>query len=107
MISELKSFLLRGDVVTLAVAVIIGGAFQKIVDSLVNDVISPILGMIVGSPDFSSVVIGGSPDPADPTKVIGGIMVGNFLNAVVGFIMVGIVLFFVVKAAGKKAEDVK
>lgn len=107
MISELKSFLLRGDVVTLAVAVIIGGAFQKIVDSLVNDVISPILGMIVGSPDFSSVVIGGTPSAADPSKMEGGIMIGNFLNAVVSFIMVGVVLYFVVKAAGKKADDVK
>lgn len=107
MISELKSFLLRGDVVTLAVAVIIGGAFQKIVDSMVTDVISPILGMIVGNPDFSSIVIGGAPDPADPTKVVGGIMIGNFINAVVSFLMVGIVLFFVVKAAGKKADEVK
>jgi large conductance mechanosensitive channel len=92
MISELKNFLLRGDVVTLAVAVIIGGAFQKIVDSLVTDVITPILGMITGNPDFSSLKIGGS------------IMIGNFINAVLAFIMVGIVLFFVVKAAGKKPE---
>jgi len=106
MISELKSFLLRGDVVTLAVAVIIGGAFQKIVDSMVTDVITPILGMIVGSPDFSKIVIGGTPTVNDKgvTEIAGGIMVGNFLNAVVSFVMVGIVLFFVVKAAGKKAE---
>ncbi len=107
MISELKSFLLRGDVVTLAVAVIIGGAFQKIVDSMVVDVITPILGMITGNPDFSGIVIGGVPSAADPTKMEGGVMIGNFLNAIISFIMVGIVLYFVVKAAGKKSEEVK
>jgi large conductance mechanosensitive channel len=95
MITELKNFLLRGDVVTLAVAVIIGGAFQKIVDSLVGDIITPILGMITGNPDFSGIKIGES------------IMLGKFINAVVSFIMVGTVLYFVVKAAGKKSEDVK
>lgn len=94
MIQELKAFLLRGDVLALAVAVIIAGAFGKIIDSLVNDIISPILGMITGNPDFSSVVLG-------------GIRVGNFLNAVVNFVIVGTVLFFLIKAAGKKSEDVK
>jgi large conductance mechanosensitive channel len=88
---ELKAFLLRGDVLALAVAVIIAGAFQKIIDSLVNDVISPILGMITGNPDFSEVTLG-------------PVLVGNLINAVVNFLMVGIVLFFLVRAAGKKAE---
>lgn len=91
MLQELKAFLMRGDVLALAVAVIIGGAFQKIVDSMVNDIISPILGMITGNPDFSSVMIG-------------NILIGNFINAVINFIFVGIVLFFLIKAAGKKAE---
>lgn len=94
MLSELKAFLLRGDVMALAIAVIIGGAFQKIVDSLIADVVSPILGMITGNPDFSSVMIG-------------NIKIGNFLNAIINFILIGIVLFFLVKAAGKKAEEVK
>lgn len=91
MLQELKAFLLRGDVLALAVAVIIAGAFGKIIDSMVNDIISPILGIITGSPDFSSVMIG-------------PILVGNFLNAVINFIMIGTVLFFLVKAAGKKSE---
>ena len=91
MLQELKAFLMRGDVLALAVAVIIGGAFQKIVDSMVNDIISPILGMITGNPDFSNVMIG-------------NILIGNFINAVINFIFVGIVLFFLIKAAGKKAE---
>ncbi len=94
MLKELKAFLLRGDVVALAVAVIIGGAFGKVVASMVDDIISPILGMITGNPDFSSVVIG-------------SIKVGNFINAVINFLLVGTALFFVVKAAGKKPEEVK
>lgn len=94
MIQELKAFLLRGDVLALAVAVIIAGAFGKIIDSLVNDIISPVLGMIGGTPDFSTVMIG-------------SIKVGNFINAIVNFVIIGTVLFFLIKAAGKKAEDVK
>jgi large conductance mechanosensitive channel len=94
MLKELKAFLLRGDVLALAVAVIIAGAFQGIIDSLVADVIMPIVGMIVGTPDFSSIMVG-------------SIKVGNFLNAVVNFLIIGTVLFMLVKAAGKKAEDVK
>lgn len=93
--SELKAFLLRGDVITLAVAFIIGGAFNKIVESLVGDVIMPIIGTIIGTPDFSSIKIGES------------IMVGNFINAVVNFLIVGTVLFFLIKSAGKKSEEVK
>lgn len=103
--SELKAFLLRGDVITLAVAFIIGGAFNKIVDSLVGDVIMPIIGVIIGTPDFSSIVIGGEADATG--KIVGGIQIGNFLNAVVNFLIVGTVLFFLIKAAGKKPEEVK
>jgi large conductance mechanosensitive channel len=91
MLSELKKFLFRGDVLSLAVAVIIAGAFQKIIDSLVADVITPIIGMVVGQPDFSGIKWE-------------SIMIGNFINAVVGFFIIGIVLFMIIKAAGKKAE---
>ncbi|MBL7810306.1 MAG: large conductance mechanosensitive channel protein MscL [Saprospiraceae bacterium] len=91
MLSELKAFLFRGDVLALAVAVIIAGAFQKIIDSMVADVIMPIIGMIAGTPDFSNIKVG-------------SILVGNFLNAVINFLIIGIVLFMLIKAAGKKAE---
>ena len=94
MLSELKAFLFRGDVVGLAVAVVIGGAFQKIIDSLVTDIINPLIGMIAGQPDFSSVKPG-------------GVGVGSFLNAVINFAIVGVVLFMVIKAAQKKPEEVK
>lgn len=92
MFSEFKAFLFRGDVLALAVAVIIAVAFQKIIDSLVSDVITPIIGMIGGNPDFSAIKIGGS------------VMIGNFINALISFIIIGLVLFAIIKAAGKKAE---
>ena len=94
MLSELKAFLFRGDVLAVAVAFIIAGAFQTIIDSLVNDVISPILAMVVGTPDFSNVMLG-------------SIKIGNLITAIVNFIIVGTVLFMIIKAAGKKGEDVK
>ena len=94
MISELKAFLLRGDVLGLAVAVMIAGAFQKIIDSLVTDVVTPIIGMLGGQPDFSAYKLG-------------PIGIGNFINAVIGFIIVGVVLFALIKAAGKSGEEVK
>ena len=105
MLQELKAFLLRGDVLALAVAVIIGGAFQKIVDSLVGDVITPIIGMVGGNPDFSGIVIGGQPDANGVMQ--GGVHIGKFLNALISFITVGIVLFMMIKAAGKKSDEVK
>lgn len=92
--SELKNFLLRGDVITLAVAFIIGGAFNKIVESLVNDIIMPIISMFGGLESFTSIHIG-------------QIMVGNFISAVFHFLIVGTALFFLIKAAGKKTEEVK
>ncbi|MBC7774206.1 MAG: large conductance mechanosensitive channel protein MscL [Phycisphaerae bacterium] len=108
MISELKAFLFRGDVLALAVAVIIAGAFQKIIDSFVSDIIMPIIGLIVGKQDYSSIVIGGKEVVVDGiTKVEGGIMVGNFINALLNFVIIGLALFFLIKAAGKKSEDVK
>ncbi len=94
MISELKAFLFRGDVLALAVAVIIAGAFQKIIDSMVADVIMPIVGMVAGNPDFSSIMVG-------------SVKIGNFLNAVINFLIIGTVLFFLIKAGGKKAEEVQ
>jgi large conductance mechanosensitive channel len=108
MISELKAFLFRGDVLALAVAVIIAGAFQKIIDSLVGDVIMPIIGLIVGKQDYSSIVISGKEVVVDGiTKIEGGIMVGNFINALLNFVIIGLALFFLIKAAGKKTEEVK
>ena len=85
----------------LAVGVIIGGAFQTIVTSLVHDVIMPIIGLFGGQPDFSKIAIGGhwATDPKTGASMLeGGIMIGSFLNAVVAFlILAGVVFFLLVK----------
>ena len=92
LVAEFKEFMMRGNVMDMAVGVIIGGAFGAIISSLVADVITPIIGLIFGQPDFSAITIGGSE---------GGIMIGNFINAVINFLIVGFCLFLIVKAFNK------
>jgi large conductance mechanosensitive channel len=103
-IQEFKAFVAKGNVVDLAVGVIIGAAFAKIVDSLAKDIIMPAIGMIGGTPDFSSIAIGahqvfkdGHPlaGPNGKTLLVGGIMIGNFLNAVIAFLILAAIVFFV------------
>jgi large conductance mechanosensitive channel len=97
MLTEFKNFILKGNVLDLAVGVIIGGAFGKIVDSMVKDVIMPLVGKIGGQPDFSSFAIGATKVMKDGKEVLeGGIMIGNFINAVVGFLILAAVVFFVI-----------
>ena len=87
MLKGFRDFILRGNVVDLAVAVILGGAFNAIVGSLVGDVLNPLIAATVGKPDFSSVIL----------NVHGGhIKVGNFLNAVVSFLIVASVVYFAI-----------
>ena len=87
MLKGFRDFILRGNVVDLAVAVILGGAFNAIVGSLVSDVLNPLIAATVGKPDFSSVIL----------NVGGGhIKVGNFLNAVVSFLIVASVVYFAI-----------
>jgi large conductance mechanosensitive channel len=87
MLKGFRDFVLRGNVVDLAVAVILGAAFNAIVTSLVGDVLNPLIAATIGKPDFSSVVI----------HVGGGqIKVGNFFNAVVSFLIVAVVVYFAI-----------
>ena len=92
MLKELKAFLLRGNVVDLAVAVIIGAAFGAIVTSFVNDIITP----LILNPALKAA---GVEKIAELTW--NGVAYGSFLSAVINFIIVGTTLFFVVKAASK------
>lgn len=85
LVSEFKDFINRGNVMDLAVGVIIGGAFGKIVDSLVKDVVMPAVGAIGGQPDFSAIKAG-------PVNI------GNFLNAIVSFVILAFAVFMLVKA---------
>lgn len=90
-LQEFKSFALRGNVMDLAVAVIIGGAFQAIVASLTNDIISPILGM-AGSIDFSSFVL----------NINGAeIRYGAFITAIINFVIMAFIIFLMVKALNR------
>ena len=92
MLNEFKNFIARGNVLDLAVGVVIGAAFTAIVTSLVDDLINPIIGLIVGGVDFSALSLG-----------VGNaqFMYGNFINAVIKFLIVAWVVFLIVKAVNK------
>lgn len=101
--SEFKAFIARGDVLSMAIGIIIGSTFTAIVNSLVKDIITPLIGVILGGIDFSgmSVTIGDSV-----------ILFGSFIQAVINFLLTAFVLFLVVKAvnamkaaAEKKAKE--
>lgn len=95
-IQEFKEFALRGNVVDLAVGIIIGGAFGKITTSLVNDVIMPPIGYVVGRVDFKDLKISLTPPGETAAEVT--INYGAFINTVVDFVIVAFALFLVVKA---------
>ena len=99
-LNDFKAFILKGNVVDLAVGVVIGAAFGKVVESVVRDLITPLIGFIGGQPDFSAVKLG-------------PLSVGNFLNATIAFLILAAVVFFLVvkpmnalmAMAKKKAEE--
>jgi len=98
--SEFKTFAMRGNVIDLAVGVVIGAAFGKIVSSLVDNIIMPPLGVIIGNIDFSDLVIKiGTPVADAKGAVTGGAIIkyGLFLNTVIQFVIVAIAIFLVVK----------
>ncbi len=110
MLKEFREFALRGNVMDLAIGVIIGAAFGKIVDALVNDIIMPVIG-IAGKADFSNHFVPLSSavtatNLADARKQGGVFAYGDFLTIVINFLIVAVALFFVVKAinALKKSE---
>jgi large conductance mechanosensitive channel len=85
MIKGFKEFILRGNVVDLAVAVVIGAAFGAVVTSFVADVVTPLIGAIGGQPDFSSLTLG-------------PVLIGNFINALLSFLIIAAVIYFLVVA---------
>lgn len=98
-IKEFKEFISRGNVIDLAVAVVIGGAFTKIVNSLVDDIIMPIIGIIIGGINFEHLMI---------TVGTAEIKYGMFIQAVVNFLLIALVIFSIIKAINtfnKKKED--
>ena len=92
MVKEFKEFIMRGNVIDLAVAVVIGGAFQAIIGSLVNDIFMPIIGMIIGGHDFSELSV---------TVGTATLAYGNFIQAIINFLAIALCLFTVVKTVNK------
>jgi large conductance mechanosensitive channel len=82
-IDEFKAFILKGNVVDLAVGVVIGAGFGKVVESMVKDVITPLIGAVGGQPDFAAIKLG-------------PLMLGSFINAGVAFLILAAVIFFLV-----------
>lgn len=92
---EFKEFISRGNVMDLAVGIIIGSAFTKIVSSLVNDIIMPIVGVILGGVNFSNLVILLRHETARKPELL--LTYGNFIQAVVDFLFIAVVVFFLIK----------
>lgn len=107
-VKEFKEFAMRGSVVDLAVGVVIGGAFGKIVSSMVDDLIMPVVGFITGGIDFSEMVyVLKKADVANEAAAV-TISYGNFINSVVQFLIVAFVIFLVIKGINsmKRKEEV-
>jgi large conductance mechanosensitive channel len=103
---EFQAFIMRGNVIDLAVGIIIGAAFTTIVSSLVKDIITPILGLIVGGIDFSNIFVtlkGPHAATLADAQKAGAVTVniGVFMNAVINFLIVAFAIFWVVKAVSK------
>ncbi|MCP4142811.1 MAG: large conductance mechanosensitive channel protein MscL [Chloroflexi bacterium] len=96
MLKEFKEFVMRGNVLDLAVAVIIGGAFGKIIASLVADILMPLIGLVMGGVDFSAL-----------TFAVGDAVVayGAFIQAIVDFLVIAFVIFMIVKSANKTKKE--
>ncbi|WCE05009.1 large-conductance mechanosensitive channel protein MscL [Pseudoxanthomonas sp. JBR18] len=112
MMSEFKTFAMRGNVIDLAVGVVIGGAFGKIVTSLVNDVIMPPIGLLIGGVDFSSLVVTlrqASVDAAGTEIPAVTINYGTFINIVIQFLIIAFAVFLVVRGINrlKHKEEAK
>ena len=107
LLEEFKAFVMRGNVVDMAVGVIIGGAFGKIVTSLVNDIFMPIIGMIIGNIDFTSLEIKLG-EPVEGTEQA-AIRYGAFIQEIVNFLIIALCIFMVIKVINKlqkKKEEV-
>ena len=111
MMSEFKEFAVKGNVMDLAIGVVIGGAFQKIVDSMVNDIVMPLVGLLTGGVDFTNrfVVLKGDATFAtlDDAKKAGApiLAYGQFVNQIITFLIIAFVLFMVIKGVNRMRKD--
>ncbi len=112
MLKEFRTFIMKGNVIDLAVAVIIGAAFGAIVTSLVNDIIMPIIGQLLGKVNFTDLFInlsGGSYTSLAAAKAAGAATInyGVFINAIINFLIIAFVIFLIVRQINrlKKAPE--
>lgn len=108
-IQEFKEFALRGNMVDLAIGVIIGGAFGGLVNSIVEDIIMPIIGLVTGGIDFSNMFLQLAGDPQQTLAAARGagatIAYGNFITLLINFLIIAWVLFMVVKAMNRMKKQ--
>jgi large conductance mechanosensitive channel len=114
MLKEFKEFALRGSVVDMAVGIVIGAAFSAIVTSLVNDVIMPPIGLLLGRVDFANLyVLLKAGDPAPPyasltdAQAAGAVTInyGLFINALIGFLIIALVVFLIVRNVNRMRRE--
>lgn len=100
-VSEFKAFITRGNVMDMAVGIIIGGAFTAIVQSLVNDMLMPVIGALFGGVDFTNlrIVIREADEAAGVAEA--AIKYGSFIQAIVNFLLIAVVIFLLVKGINK------
>ena len=104
LVKEFREFAVKGNAVDLAVGMIIGGAFGKIVTSLVNDVVMPPIGMLLGQVDFTDLALTLKEGTPDATGAVVGAVVlsyGKFINTVLDFLIVAFVIFMAVRTMNK------
>jgi large conductance mechanosensitive channel len=99
LLKEFKSFAMRGNVVDMAVGIIIGAAFGKIISSLVNDILMPPIGVLIGGMDFSSLGITIKEAAADHAAVV--IKYGMFINILIDFLIVAFAMFIIIQAMNR------
>jgi large conductance mechanosensitive channel len=112
-VNEYRAFIIRGNVVDLAIGIIIGAAFTSVISSLVKDIFTPIIGLVVGGIDFSNIFItlsGPHEKTLDAARASGAatLNIGLFLNACINFIIIGFAVFWLVKAISliyRRAEE--
>ena len=110
--AEFKKFIMRGNVIDLAVGVIVGGAFQAIVKSLVDDIVMPVISLIIKGIDFSSKFValdGGEYATLADAQAAGAAVItyGNFISAIINFLIMAFVVFCLVKAINSVADKAK
>ena len=100
--AEFKKFITRGNVLDMAVGVVVGSAFTAIVNSIVKDILNPIIGLITGGIDFSNLKIVLKPASGEVAEL--AIRYGLFINAIIQFVLIAFVLFLIVKSFNKLNE---